>query len=400
MGKKTIDFFIEVLDICPTVEYAMKQKYTSCIYHLMQECKKERNGGKSNEKNADLVLTLALTLGVCSQALAADKYTIALIAPFTGDNAQYGEAYKTGLQVLCDEVNADGGINGAELTFETFDDASDAAQSTNMAQIVTSDEKYIAAIGSYTSTCALAFGSIFDEAKMPVMVPNAGNSMIATDYTYTFQRGMTIPIESALMARYAVKAIDNLKAEGVDCEVVAKESFNEGEVRDYSAICLKLKDAKPDIIVVNMGYVECAAILTQAQQVGLTDVKWLGNQSMYTTDFTNLVGDAGKGFYVSTGFYADNPDENIQSFIAACKAIDGKIPNAYQRNAYECASMIAYCLRNGATTRQELYDALLAIDYWPGKTGANKWINRQVEEEYLILQYQGDGLWNMLQVNQ
>ena len=51
----------------------------------------------------------------------------------------------------------------------------------------------------------------------------------------------------------AVKAIDNLKAEGVDCEVVAKESFNEGEVRDYSAICLKLKDAKPEIIVVNMG---------------------------------------------------------------------------------------------------------------------------------------------------
>lgn len=53
MGKKTLDFFIKVLDICPTVEYAMKQKYTSCIYHLMQECKKERNGGKSNEKNAD-----------------------------------------------------------------------------------------------------------------------------------------------------------------------------------------------------------------------------------------------------------------------------------------------------------------------------------------------------------
>ena len=41
-------------------------------------------------------------------------------------------------------------------------------------------------------------------------------------------------------------------------------------------------------------------------------------------------------------------------------------------SAYECASMIAYCLRNGATTRQELYDALLAIDYWPGKTGANR----------------------------
>ena len=57
-----------------------------------------------------------------------------------------------------------------------FDDAADAAQSTNMAQIVTGDEKYIAAIGSYSSTCTLAFGSIFDEAQMPVMVPCASTA--------------------------------------------------------------------------------------------------------------------------------------------------------------------------------------------------------------------------------
>lgn len=380
------------------------------------------------KKILSIALTLALLLSMAATGFAAkndDAYTIALIAPQTGDNAQYGNAYVTGLTVLCDEVNSNGGINGKQLTFEVFDDASDAAQSTNMAQIVTSDEKYIAAIGSYTSTCALAFGPIFDEAQMAVMVPNAGNSMIATEYNYTFQRGMTIPIESALMARYAVekldgkriafialnndaglqfmenaqKAIEGLKAEGVACETVAAETFNEGEVRDYSAICIKIKDAQPDVIVVNMGYVECAAILTQAQQVGLTDVKWLGNQSMYTTDFTNLVGDAGKGFYVSTGFYTENPDEGVQDFIAQCEAVEGKTPNAYQRNAYECAAMIADCLKNGATTRTELYDALVGMEYWDGKTGGNKWINRQSEEEYLILQYQGDGEWIMLDVN-
>lgn len=58
--------------------------------------------------------------------------------------------------------------------------------------------------------------------------------------------------------------------------------------------------------------------------------------------------------------------------------------------------MIAYCLRNGASNRQELYDALLGIEYWDGKTGANKWINRQVEEEYLILDYKGSGEWVMM----
>lgn len=372
-----------------------------------------------------VVMLFSLTACSSSEKAGADEpeaYTIALIAPLTGDNAQYGNAYVTGLTALCDEINASGGINGVKLTFEKFDDAADAAQSTNMAQIVTNDDKYIAAIGSYTSTCALAFAPIFDDAQMPVMVPNSGNSHIATDYSYTFQRGMTIPIESALMARCAVEklngkriafiALNNdagmqfmenaqaeiarLKDSGTDCELVAAETFNEGEVRDYSAICLKIKEAAPDVIVVNMGYVECAAILTQAQQVGLTDVAWLGNQSMYTEDFTNLVGDAGVGFKVSTGFYADNPDEGVQEFIKQCTDIDGKIPNAYQRNAYECAAMIAHCLRNGATTRQELYEALLAIDYWDGKTGANKWINRQVEEEYLILEYLGNGEWVMM----
>lgn len=374
-----------------------------------------------------LAAVMLVSLTACGNSGTADNgkpeaYTIALIAPLTGNNAQYGNAYVTGLTALCDEINASGGINGVKLTFEKFDDAADAAQSTNMAQIVTNDSKYIAAIGSYTSTCALAFAPIFDDAGMPVLVPNSGNSHIATDYTHTFQRGMTIPIESALMARYAVEKLDgkriafialnndagmqfmeNAKAEigklkesGTDCELVAAETFNEGEVRDYSAICLKIKEAEPDVIVVNMGYVECAAILTQAQQVGLTDVTWLGNQSMYTEDFTNLVGDAGVGFKVSTGFYADNPDEDVQAFIRQCTEIDGKVPNAYQRNAYECAAMIAHCLRNGATTRQELYEALLAIDYWDGKTGANKWINRQVEEEYLILEYLGNGEWTMM----
>ena len=317
------------------------------------------------------IVLFAMTLGACSQKAeapaeqpaaatekqegtsketeqeAAGEYTIALIAPFTGDNAQYGNAFKTGVTALCNEVNESGGINGAKLNFEVFDDAADAAQSTNMAQIVTGDEKYIAAIGSYSSTCTLAFGSIFDEAQMPVMVPCAGNSTIATEYNYTFQRGMTIPIESALMARYAVqqlggqriafialnndaglqfmenatKAIEDLKAAGTACETVATETFNEGEVRDYSAMVLKIKDANPDVIVVNMGYVECAAILNQARQAGLTDVKWLGNQSMYTEDFTNLVGDAGVGFHVSTGFYAANPDAGVQEFIERSQRI-------------------------------------------------------------------------------
>lgn len=368
-----------------------------------------------------VVFGMAFASGAGEKSAESDAYTIALIAPLTGDNAQYGNAFITGISVLIDEVNAAGGINGKPLKLETFDDAADAAQSTNMAQIVTSDEKYIAAIGSYTSTCALAFGPIFDEAGMPVLVPNSGNSHIATDYNYTFQRGMIIPTECALQARnavnklggkriafialnndaglqfkeYALAEMENIMKTRDDVEVVAFETFNEGEVRDYSALVMKIKEAKPDTIVVNLGYVECAAILVQAQQVGLTDVQWLGNQSMFTEDFTKLVGDAGIGFCVNTGFYPANPDAGVQEFVAACKAKDGKEPNAYQRNSYDCAAMVAECLKNGATTREELYQALLAIGTFTDKTGSVTWKNRQTEENYLILKYMGNNNWEL-----
>ena len=122
-------------------------------------------------------------------------------------------------------------------------------------------------------------------------------------------------LESALMARYAVqqlggqriafialnndaglqfmenatKAIEDLKAAGTACETVATETFNEGEVRDYSAMVLKIKDANPDVIVVNMGYVECAAILNQARQAGLTDVKWLAMSDANPSSFTGMM---------------------------------------------------------------------------------------------------------------
>lgn len=352
---------------------------------------------------------------------ADSAYTIALIAPLTGDNAQYGNAYVTGITALCNEVNSTGGINGKMLKLETFDDASDAAQSTNMAQIIVSNPKYIAAIGSYTSTCALAFGSIFDEAQMPVLVPNSGNSHISTDFNYTFQRGMILPTECALQARNAVNKLggkriafialnndaglqfkeytllemERLSQADPEVKVVAFETFNEGEVRDYSALVMKIKEANPDTVVVNLGYVECAAILMQAKQIGLTNVKWLGNQSMFTEDFTKLVGDAGIGFCVNTGFYPENPDEKVQEFVAECIAIDGNVPNAYQRNSYDCAAMVAECLKAGATTREELYEALCSIDVFTDKTGSVKWNNRQTEEEYLILKYVGDGKWEL-----
>ena len=58
-----------------------------------------------------IIASLSVFANGGAESAESDVYTIALIAPQTGDNAQYGNAYVTGLTVLCNEVNSSGGIN-------------------------------------------------------------------------------------------------------------------------------------------------------------------------------------------------------------------------------------------------------------------------------------------------
>lgn len=52
-------------------------------------------------------------------------YKFAIVAPMTGNNAQFGQAYKYACQMLIDDVNNNGGINGHPVELEVFDDKND-----------------------------------------------------------------------------------------------------------------------------------------------------------------------------------------------------------------------------------------------------------------------------------
>lgn len=47
------------------------------------------------------------------------------IGPLTGENAIYGTAVKAGMEIAVDEINANGGIAGAQIELKFSDDVSD-----------------------------------------------------------------------------------------------------------------------------------------------------------------------------------------------------------------------------------------------------------------------------------
>src|SRR5215469_12980995 len=56
------------------------------------------------------------------------------ILSITGAGGVYGPQSRDGMNLAVEEINNTGGVNGAKLTLEVNDDASDKAQSAQLAQ--------------------------------------------------------------------------------------------------------------------------------------------------------------------------------------------------------------------------------------------------------------------------
>lgn len=371
------------------------------------------------------VIMLFLLLAGCSsgsnETTSDDKYYIACGAPFTGDDAQYGNFFKKALDMKVNEINEAGGINGKLIQIDYFDDKSTPKEASNIAQMVTSDSKYIAEIGSYNSTCVLAGAPIYQEAGMVQMAPTAGHPDITKANDHLFRLQNSNEVEYTWLANVAVNKIGAKKIAIVHLEndsgivlsqilneqipqmggeVVLTESYVQGQVSDFSSILTKLKAAQPELIICVTSYNDMGTMLQQAKQIDLGDVKWVSSGMIYSDDFLKLAGDAGEGVYSMTVFFADNPDETIANFTQKYRALyDNESPNYFATNAYEALALIEAALKNGATDRASLYEELLKIKEWHGETGyATFDDDRMVNRDMTVIKVE-NGKWVVAEEN-
>ena len=75
---------------------------------------------------------------------------LAMFAPLTGDNLQYGVKIRDGAQLAVDQFNAE---HGTEFTLEVYDDKGDPNEAVNIANMIVSDkDEVVAALAGYGSS--------------------------------------------------------------------------------------------------------------------------------------------------------------------------------------------------------------------------------------------------------
>jgi branched-chain amino acid transport system substrate-binding protein len=122
---------------------------------------------------------LALHAGASTPvAGAAEAYKIGAVFSITGPASFLGEPEKKTAEMIVEEINKKGGINGHPLQLVVYDDESDATKCNLAVKKLIKKDEVPVIIGPSTSGNSMAVVSVAEEAKVPLIACAASHKIV------------------------------------------------------------------------------------------------------------------------------------------------------------------------------------------------------------------------------
>lgn len=220
---------------------------------------------------------------------AQDTVKIGALIPLSGNYGFLGVSERYGIDLALEEINANGGIMGKQVEV-IYEDSGTAAQATRKATRMLQNDKvdfFVNGGGSSVSTAMAEFAArnkVIDLA----LDPNSEELVRAKANRYFF----LVPPPSSMIANAFVPEVAKLGksiyflthdysygiAQTTEQRRVL-EQFDDvkevGEIRiplgtrDFSSQIIGVRNAKPDVLIVNVAGVDATALLEQIWEFGL-----------------------------------------------------------------------------------------------------------------------------------
>jgi branched-chain amino acid transport system substrate-binding protein len=337
-------------------------------------------------RRALLALLAAAPLAFSHAAIAApaagEPLYFGVSGPLTGQNAQYGAQWKAGFDLALEEINANGGIHGRPLAYTFEDSQSDPRQAVAIAQKFVGDPKILIELGDFSSTASMAASPIYQRAGLVQL----GFTNSHPDYTkggdFIWSPSISQADSQPLLADLAVKGVGLKRiavlhlntdwgrtsrdafvkaAQERGAQVIASEGYQPDE-KDFRSTLVRVRDAKPDGIVLISYYADGALIASQIRATGIA-LPVVAVGSVYSPKFIELGGGAVNGIATNTTFFPDEPRPEVQSFVKRFREKYHREPDAFNAYAFDAVQIAAAALRAAGTTtdRRAVRDALYKI---------------------------------------
>ena len=159
------------------------------------------------------LLVAAAFVGVSATAQtmvppAANTLKIGVIGPFTGASADFGMPMLNGIEQAVDEINAVGGYLGRKIELVRKDDQANPDLGVKLSQELVA-EKVIASIGFCNTGVAAKSLEIYQNAKLPLIIPCATGTPLTAKYpaadSYIFRTSARDGIQAPFVVEDMVK---------------------------------------------------------------------------------------------------------------------------------------------------------------------------------------------------
>src|SRR6516164_3446299 len=259
---------------------------------------------------------------------------IGLIYSKQGPGAAIGEYLQRGSELAVEQ--AGGKVLGRPIEITWLDEPNPQVSQQNMQRLI-DENKVVAVVGGNYSSSALAMMSVAAREKIPLILPGAAASEITGKNCnrYTFRTQATVPVQMRGLMPYVAElgkkvyfltpsyafGQDILRSSRALLKEVGLIEVGVDEVPlntpDYSSYILKIRQAKPDVIIGGLVGGDFSNFLKQWNEMGMRDRIPYAAVAVTDTDFWDVGAQASAGIYIKPWYYNNPKNSAVEKNMIA-----------------------------------------------------------------------------------
>jgi branched-chain amino acid transport system substrate-binding protein len=299
----------------------------------------------------------------------SSEVKIGAVISETGAVAPYGHQVIRGLDLALEEINAEGGFDGAPVQLIYRDDATNPETGIEAVKDLIDNEKVNIIIGAVSSPVTLEIAPICEKEEVLLLSPTASAPRISEAGEYIFRNYPSDVLEGTALAdfarkmgvrRVAIFALDNEFGSGLaevfirrfesrSREVVKTFRITEGDTASFPDMIQEIKGMTPQGVYVVAYEAIMAELLKQFKAAGC---KGLVMGSGAVTD--RLITEAGEAaehlVYPQPVFDVDSAEPAVASFVQAFRAKYQREPDIYAAHGYDSLKLILAAMEHTGFT--------------------------------------------------
>jgi branched-chain amino acid transport system substrate-binding protein len=326
----------------------------------------------------------------------AKDIKVGAVLAVTGPASFLGGPEARSLEMVAEELNAKGGINGDKIQIIIKDTAGSPEKAVSFAKQLIEEDNVLAIVGPSTSGETMSLKKIVEDAKVPMISCAAAEVIVNPVASYVFK----VPQNDSFAAQKIYQEMKKLgitkiavltsntgfgqagkeqlvkNAPEFGIQIVESEVYDK-QATDLSAVIAKIKANKDVQAVVNWSIEPAQAIVAKNMRQAGWDVPLFQSHGFANIKYAEAGGAASEGIIFPAGrLLIANllPDDHPQKAVLVKYVTDYEAK--YKENAstfgghgYDALMLLDAAIKAGGADREKIRAALEQIKNFPGTDG-------------------------------